>query len=78
MKTENNFVKKTKTDKVFLLSMIDDPIKTLVAYNLKCKDDALERLNKVAENVRERAIGAFTEELATSGTNMPENACNNC
>jgi len=66
---------KVRTDKVFLLSVIDDPIKTLIAYGIKCDDEALAELNKIAADVRERAVQAFTQ----SKINIKfHNACNNC
>lgn len=66
---------KVRADKVFLLSMIDDPIKTLIAYGIKCDDDVLGELNKIVADVRERAVQAINE----SKINLKfHNNCYNC
>ena len=48
-------------DKVFLMSMIDDPVKTLRAYNMEAEDKVLRILDGIAADVRRRAIELFRQ-----------------
>ncbi len=66
---------KMRMDKVFLLSLIDDPLKTLIAYGIKCDDEALADINRIATDVRERAVEAFAQSKILDSCC---NACNNC
>lgn len=48
-------------DKVLLLSMIDDPVKTFRAYNMETDDKTLRVLDGIAADVRRRAIELFRQ-----------------
>lgn len=51
-----------REDKTFLVSLIDNPVKTLAAYNIEVKDDEMLRvLDGIAADIRERAAALFIE-----------------
>jgi len=55
------FRDKLREDNVFLLALIDDPIKAFKEYELYGDDKVLSILDAMAANIRERAIRTFSE-----------------
>lgn len=70
-----DFVKKLKEDKVFLLALIDDPVKAFRAYGFNGNDELMSMLNTSAANVRERAIAIFSELCPVD---KMTNGCDGC
>jgi hypothetical protein len=68
---EFRFSTALEEDKVLLLSMIDDPVKTLKAYNMEADDKVLRILDGIAADVRKRAVELFKQ----AGV---EEACQHC
>ena len=75
---EEDFGKKLEEDKVFLLSLIDDPVKTFRIYGFKGDERMVAMLKGMALNIRKRAILIFNEILGMVDAANACNACNAC
>jgi hypothetical protein len=73
-----NFAEKLGADKVFLLSMIDDPCKTFITYGFLADDRLMSMLQKIASDVRARAVAAFTALGVSTKISEGCNACKGC
>ncbi len=72
---------KVQEDKIFLLSLIDDPVRTFKAYGYDADSILLGNMMKMAEDVRNRAIEIFKQAGANAvSTNDCDSCrgCNNC
>ena len=68
-----SYYEKLREDKVFLLSLIDDPVKTFKAYGYDGDPILMGNMMRMAEDVRKRAIEIFKQ----AGLNA-DNACEAC
>lgn len=73
-----SFQDKTKNDKEFLISMIDDPVMTFRKYGYNGDDLMMATLQGMSEDIRQRAILVFGEILKYETARNGCNACNAC
>lgn len=76
-----SYYEKVREDKVFLLSLIDDPVKTFKAYGYDGDPILMGNMMRMAEDVRKRAIEVFKQAgingVATNDCDACR-GCNNC
>lgn len=75
---EVSFKQKLKEDKVFLLALIDDPVKAFRAYGYNGDEKMMNMLQGMSNNVRQRAILVFNEILNIAEAGQACDACNGC
>jgi len=73
-----SFKNKVKEDKVFLLSLIDDPVKTFNTYGFNGDEKMMSMLEGMSNNLRQRAIQVYTEILGLAQAGQACDACNGC
>jgi hypothetical protein len=64
--SEFNYERKLEDDKVFLLNLIDDPVKTLNTYNIRIDEETIGAMRGASADIRKRAIELFREIAADS------------
>ena len=72
------FAEKLKQDKLFLISMIDDPVKAFRTYGFNGDDRMMAMLQGMAVNLQQRAVSVFREILRMEDARNGCNACNGC
>jgi hypothetical protein len=68
------FKDKLNTDNVFLLSLIEDPVKAFITYGYHGDEKMLGMVNAVSANIRERAIAMFAEVVKIDASD----GCDGC
>jgi hypothetical protein len=74
----HTFESRLKEDNKFLVSMIDDPLKTLKEYGFEADEKKVSMLNAASENIRQRAAKVFSEIGGMKAADQNCNACQSC
>ncbi len=74
--SKKRYARKLRTDKAFLIQMLDDPTRAMCEYRYKADDKTLVQLEKVQNDILKRASVAFNE-IVKVADNMCE-GCNAC
>lgn len=72
------FKDKLQGDRRFLISLIDDPVKTFREYGFNGDDKMMAMLQGMSSNLRQRAILVFTDILKMDNARNACDACNGC
>ncbi len=75
---EMSFAQKLKEDKVFLLHMIDDPVKAFRMYGINGDDRMMAMLQGMSANIRQRAVHVLGDIVKMADAKNACDACNAC
>lgn len=73
-----SFELRLKEDNKFLVSLIEDPVKTLRAYGFESDEKKVNMLNAASRNVKERAILIFSEIGKMKNADQNCQCCQSC
>lgn len=75
---QESFTQKVKDDKVFLLALIDDPVKAFRIYGYNGDEKMMNMMQGMALNIRQRAVRVFAEVAGLAEAGQACDACNGC